>query len=99
MDYLWLLKDRTGTTRENQFAHMIVKCLSLAPRAVSGAAVPTKPASEAEGTVSVSSMASLTDGTTVPVSLLATPNQTSLGSLGHGEDLAPNAASQPQHSR
>ncbi|XP_072572286.1 ubiquitin-associated protein 2-like isoform X3 [Paramormyrops kingsleyae] len=66
--------------------------------AVSGAAVPTKPASEAEGTVSVSSMASLTDGTTVPVSLLATPNQTSLGSLGHGEDLAPSAASQPQHS-
>ncbi|XP_048880500.1 ubiquitin-associated protein 2-like isoform X5 [Brienomyrus brachyistius] len=66
--------------------------------AASGAAVPTKPTSEAEGTVSVSSMASLTDGTTVPVSLLATPNQTSLGSLGHGEDLAPSATSQPQHS-
>ncbi|KAL4646676.1 ubiquitin-associated protein 2-like isoform X14 [Arapaima gigas] len=66
--------------------------------ATPGPTGPVKSVSDSEGVVSVSNMASLTDSAAVPVSLLTTPNQTSLSSLGHNEDLQPGAASQPQHS-
>ncbi|XP_061089957.1 ubiquitin-associated protein 2-like isoform X7 [Conger conger] len=42
--------------------------------------------------------ASVIDSVTGAASLLTSPSQVSLGTLGHGEDLAPNAVTQPQHS-
>ncbi|XP_018592649.1 ubiquitin-associated protein 2-like isoform X4 [Scleropages formosus] len=66
--------------------------------ATPGPTGPVKSVSDSEGVVSVSNMPSLADSAAVPVSLLTTPNQTSLSTLGHSEDLPPGAPSQPQHS-
>ncbi|KAJ8290022.1 hypothetical protein GJAV_G00007840 [Gymnothorax javanicus] len=48
---------------------------------------------ESAGPVSVSIM----DSVTGPPSLLTTSSQSSLGALGHAEDLVSNAVTQPQH--
>ncbi|XP_036394591.1 ubiquitin-associated protein 2-like isoform X2 [Megalops cyprinoides] len=66
--------------------------------AAAGSAVSAKSVSDPAIAVSVPSMASLTDGSTGSTSLLSAPSQTPLSALGHGEDLPPNAVTQPPHS-
>lgn len=39
------------------------------------------------------------DSVAGPAPMLSTPSQVPLGTLGHGEDLAPSAVTQPQHSK
>ncbi|XP_036411070.1 ubiquitin-associated protein 2-like isoform X6 [Megalops cyprinoides] len=66
--------------------------------AAAGSAVSVKPVSDSATPAPVSSMATLTDSTAGPASLLTTTNQTALSALGHSEDLPPNSVTQPQHN-
>ncbi|KAM8883091.1 ubiquitin-associated protein 2-like [Synchiropus picturatus] len=63
-----------------------------------GSAVSVKPASDSVSTVAVSSIGTLTDSCSGPSSLLTTSSQTSLGALGHSEDLPPSNIPPPQHN-
>ncbi|KAI1885947.1 hypothetical protein AGOR_G00209000 [Albula goreensis] len=65
--------------------------------AAAGSAV-SKAISDPTGAVTVAALASLTDSSAAPVTLLTTPSQQSLSALGHSDNLAPNAVTQPQHS-
>ncbi|KAG9345379.1 hypothetical protein JZ751_009926, partial [Albula glossodonta] len=65
--------------------------------AAAGSAV-SKAISDPTGAVTASALASLTDSSAAPVSLLTTPSQQSLSALGHSDNLAPSAITQPQHS-
>ncbi|XP_029023845.1 ubiquitin-associated protein 2-like isoform X2 [Betta splendens] len=66
--------------------------------AAAGSAVSVKPAPDSVTPASVSSMGTLTDSSSGPASLLTTPNQTSLGALGHGEEMPPSTIPPPQHN-
>ncbi|XP_017280420.1 ubiquitin-associated protein 2-like isoform X1 [Kryptolebias marmoratus] len=63
-----------------------------------GSAVSVKSASDSVAPSSVSSMGTLADGGSGPASLLTTSNPTTLGTLGHNEDLPPSSMPPPQHN-
>ncbi|XP_017280429.1 ubiquitin-associated protein 2-like isoform X2 [Kryptolebias marmoratus] len=69
-----------------------------ATQSVEGSAVSVKSASDSVAPSSVSSMGTLADGGSGPASLLTTSNPTTLGTLGHNEDLPPSSMPPPQHN-
>ncbi|KAM4540088.1 ubiquitin-associated protein 2-like isoform 3-T4 [Odontesthes bonariensis] len=66
--------------------------------AAAGSAVSVKQTSDSVTPALVSSMGTLADSGSGPASLLTSSNQTSLGALGHNEDLPPSTIPSPQHN-
>lgn len=59
----------------------------------------SSPAAAGSDAVAAPPSVPVMDSVAGPAPMLSTPSQVPLGTLGHGEDLAPSAVTQPQHSK